>query len=89
MLPLESAIAFAQLREDQELGVMAQSAAKKPEVAGGSGASKKAPRLIYLGDLKPQPRPGVPTVACVLLSSQQAAVAAAHGVPVAYADVVG
>ena len=68
---------------------MAQPAAKMPEVAGGSGASKKAPRLTYLGDLLQQPRPVVPTVAAVLLSPQQAAAAVARGVPVAYADVVG
>ena len=42
--------------------MVAQSAAKKPQSAGGSGASKKAPRLTYLGDLKQQPRPVVPTV---------------------------
>ena len=86
---LEAAIAFAQLREDQELGLVAQPPAKKPEVAGDSGASKKAPRLTYLGDLLQQQRSVIPTVACVLLSREQAAAAVARGVAVAFADVVG
>ena len=87
MLPLEAAIAYAQLREDLELGTLEQAPAKKPEPADGSGASKKVPRLTYLGDLLQQPRPVVPTVAAVLLSPQQAAAAVTRGVPVAYADV--
>ena len=69
--------------------MLAQPPAKKPEVAGSSGASKKAPRLADLGDLLQQPRPVVPTVACGLLSREQAAAAVARGVAVAYADVVG
>ena len=84
----EAAIALAQLREDLELGTLEQPAAKKPQPAAASGTSKKAPRLVYLGDLLQPPPPVVPTVACVLLTPQQAAHAAARGVAVAYADAV-
>ena len=53
-----------------------------------TAAKKKKEVGTYLGDLLRQPRPDVLTVACVLLSAQQAADAAARGVPVALAELV-
>ena len=59
-----------------------QKAAQPP---AGTAAPKKVEVGIYLGHLLKQPRAGIPTVACVLLSQQEAAEAATQGVAVAYA----
>ena len=86
--PREAAIAFAQLKEDLELGLLEEPRPKKAKSPETSAAYKKKHVGVYLGHLLQRPRPVVPTVACVLLSQQQAADAAARGVPVAMADVV-
>ena len=85
--PLEAAIAFAQLKEDLELGMLKQPRLKKPLTPATFVASRKAEVGTYLGHLRPLPPSVVPTVACALLTPQQAADAAARGVAVAYADV--
>ena len=54
-------------------------------------ASRKSEVGTYLGYMRPPPMPVahvVPTVACAMLTPQQAAAAAARGVAVAYADAV-
>ena len=84
--PLEAAIAYAQLKEDLELGMPEQRSSKKPLPPATLAASRKLEVGTYLGHLRPPPPPVVPTVACALLSPQQAAAAAARGVPVAVAD---
>ena len=86
--PRDAAIAFAQLNEDLELGMLEQRGQKKAKSPETNAASKKKRVGVYLGHLLQLPRPVVPTVACVLLSQQQAADAAARGVPVALADLV-
>ena len=80
--PLEAAIAFAQLKEDLEVGMLEQRSSKKRLSPRGW----KLEVGTYLGHLRPPPPPVVPSVACALLSPQQAAAAAARGVPVAVAD---
>ena len=84
--PLEAAIAFAQLKEDIELGMQQQRAAKKTPTPATNAAPKKREVGTYLGYLRPPPQPVVPCVACALLTPQQAGAAVACGVPVAYAD---
>ena len=90
----EAAIALAQLQEDKELGMLGQQQ-KQPPAKPATPATAAAPKRWELGTLlgrMPQPQHGmpqhaaIPTVACALLSPQQAASAAARGVPVAYAD---
>ena len=84
-LPLEAAIAFAQLREDLELGTLAKPAPKKPAMAGATTAPKKVEVGAYLGDLLRQQRAGVPLVRAWLLSEQQAAAALAGGMQQGFA----
>ena len=86
--PLEAAIAFAQLREDLDLGMLDEPRSKKAKSPKTNATYKKKEVGVYLGHLLQLPRPVVLTVACVLLSEQQAAAAAARCVPVAMADVV-
>ena len=85
--PKEAAVALARLRHDLELGVVVQRSRKKPQPPCGTAAPKKVEVGTYLGLLLRQPRAGIPTVACALLSQQEAAEAAARGVAVAYARV--
>ena len=84
----EAALALAQLREDLELGMLAERAPKKAPPPAGSDASKKMEVGFFLGDLLRRQRAVVPCVRAVQLSQQQAAAAVARGVAVAYADVV-
>ena len=84
----EAAVALAHLRHDLELGVVVQRSRKKPQPPAGSGARKKLEVGTYLGHLLRPPRAGIPTVACALLSQQEAGEAAARGVAVAYARVL-
>ena len=86
--PLEAAIAFAQLKEDLELGLLEQRPKKTSAAPAAFAASKKIEVGTYLGYLHPRPQPVVPRVACALLSPQQAGAAVARGVPVAYADIL-
>ena len=85
---LEAAIALAQLREDLELGMLEERSLLKAKSPKTTAASKKKEVGVYLGELLRQQQADVPTVACLLLSQQQAADAAARGVPVAMADVL-
>ena len=85
---LEAAVALAQLQEDLELGMLEQRSSKKKAASPATiGGSRRWEVGTYLGHL-PRPWPVVPTVACALLSAQQAAAAAARGVAVAYAEAV-
>ena len=90
--PLAAAIAFAQLKEDLELGMLEQRSSKKKQLSPATlAASRKLEVGTYLGHLRPLPppvAPVVPRVACAMLTPQQAAAAAARGVAVAYADAV-
>ena len=81
----EAAIAFAQLREDLELGMLEQRAPKKAQPAAPNEPSKKAEVGVFLGTLLAQQRPGVPTVRAWLLSQQQAAAALAGGMQQGFA----
>ena len=74
--------------EDDIDSILAQRSRKKRPSPATSAASRKHEVGTYLGHLRPPPLPVVPTVACAILSPQQAAAAAARGVAVAYADVV-
>ena len=85
--PKEAAVALAQLRHDLELGIVEERSRKKPQPTAGTAAPKKVEVGIYLGHLLRPPHAGIPTVACALLSQQEAAEAAARGVAVAYARV--
>ena len=85
--PKEAAVALAHLRHDLELGVVEERSRKKPQPPAGSAAPKKLEVGTYLGHLLRPPRAGIPTVACALLSQQEAGEAAARGVAVAYARV--
>ena len=79
-----------ELQEDRSLGMLEQ---RQPSEKQPSPATAAAPKRWELGTLLgrlPQlPRAVIPTVACALLSQQQAAAAAARGVPVAYAEPHG
>ena len=66
--------------------MLEQRSSKKPLSPATLATSRKLEVGTYLGHLRPPPRPVVPTVACALLSPQQAAAAAARGVVVAVAD---
>ena len=83
--PKEAAVALARLRHDLELGVVVQRSSKRPQPPCGTAAPKKVEVGTYLGLLLRQPRAGIPTVACALLSQQEAGEAAARGVAVALA----
>ena len=86
----EAAIAFAQLKEDLELGMPLPQRPKKSTSSPATiEVSKKSEVGTYLGHLVRlvPPQLVVPTVACALLSQQQAADAAARGVAVAYANL--
>ena len=85
--PLEAAVAFAQLKEDLELGMLEPRTKKIKASEESRSTSKKFEAGTYLGHL-PRARPVIPTVACALLSPQQAAAAVARGVAVAYAECV-
>ena len=85
---LEAAIAFAQLKEDRELGFTAKGGSEKKELPPSSGGSKKVEVGTYLGHLLQQPQSVIPTVAAATLSPQQAGDAVARGVPVAYAQLL-
>ena len=85
---LEAAIAYAQKKEDIELGLAAPGGSKKQQPAASSTTSKKLEVGTYLGHLLQQPRSVIPTVAAAPLSPQQAANAVARGVPVAYAELL-
>ena len=85
---LEAAIAFAQMKEDIELGMLELRSSKKwaasPTTTTGS---KRFEVGTFLGHLKQLPR-AIPTVSCALLTPQQAAAVVARGVAVAFADAV-
>ena len=85
---LEAAIAFAQLREDLELGMLEPRGEKKEAPAATNATSKKIEVGTYLGYMRQPQWTAVPTVSCAVLSRQQAAAAVARGVAVAYADAV-
>ena len=85
--PLEAAIAFAQMKEDLDLGTLEQRSSKKRAASPATiGGSRRFEVGTYLGNLKPPP-PAILTVACALLTPQQAAAAVARGVAIAMADV--
>ena len=93
--PLEAALAFAQLKEDLELGMLEQRSRKQQQQQPATlTASRKLEVGTYLGYLRLPPMAAAPvvptvamTVACAMLSEQQAALAVARGVAVTYADV--
>ena len=82
-----AAVALAHLRHDLELGIVEERSRKTPQPPAGTAARKKVEVGTYLGHLLRQPRAGFPTVACALLSQQEAAEASARGVAVAFARV--
>ena len=85
--PKEAAVALAHLRHDLELGIVEERSRKKPRPPAGNAARKNVKVGTYLGHLLRPPLIGIQTVACALLSQQEAADAAARGVAVAYARV--
>ena len=85
--PLEAAIAFAQLNEDLELDMLEPRTKKGKASEESTATSKKFEAGTYLG-LLPRACPVIPTVACAMLSPQQAAAVVARGVAVAYAECV-
>jgi hypothetical protein len=85
---LEAAIAFAQMKEDLDLGIHPESSAKKAQQRASTDTSKKKDVGVYLGRLLQQPRTDVLCVWGAPLSQQQAAALVARGVAVAYADVM-
>ena len=85
---LEAAIAFAQMKEDLDLGILEERGQKKPQPPASDATSKKKDVGVYLGHLLQQQRADVLCVWGVLLTEQQAAAAAARRVAVAYADVL-
>ena len=80
-------MALAHLRHDVELGIVEERSRQTPQPPANTAARKKVEVGTYLGHLLRQPQAGIPTVACALLSQQEAAEAAARGVAVAYARV--
>ena len=84
----EAAVALAHLRHDIELGIVEERSRKRPEKTASTAARRKLEVGTYLGHLLRQPPTGIPTVACALLSQQEAAEAVARGVAVAYARVL-
>ena len=85
---LEAAIAFAQLNEDLNLGMIELVSEKKESPATTNATSKKTGVGTYLGYMRQLQWRCVPVVACAVISRQQAAAAVACGVAVAYADAV-
>lgn len=85
---LEAAVAYAQKKEDQQLGLAAPGGSQKKKPPASNSSSTKLEVGTYLGHLLRQPRPVIPTVAAAPLSAQQAADAVARGVPVAYAQLL-
>ena len=81
----EAAIAFAQLREDLELGMLEQRAPQTAQPPAANEPSKKAQVGVYLGTLLAQQRAVVPSARAWLLSPQQAAAALAGGMPQGFA----
>ena len=85
---LEAAMAFAQMKEDIELGMLELRSSKKlaasPTTTTGSRRFEVG---TFLGHLKQLPR-AIPTVSSALLTPQQAAAVVARGVAVAFADAV-
>ena len=72
-------MALAHLRHDIDLGIVENRSNKKSQPPAGTAARKKLEVGTYLGHLlRPLPA-GIPTVACALLSQQEAAEAAARG----------
>ena len=84
----EAAIAFAQLREDQELGMLEERAPKAAQPAAPKESSKKPQVGVYLGALLAQQRAVVQPGRAWLLSEQQAAAALASGMAQAFAFAV-
>ena len=86
--PLEAAIAFAQMKEDLDLGILEQRSSKKRATSPATtAASRRFEVGTYLGNLKP-PQPAILTVHCASLTTQQAAAAVARGVRVTFAEAV-
>ena len=85
----EAAIAYSQMKEDLKLGMPSlQQQQTKQRSPATAAATKKREVGVFLGELLRLQQPIIPTVACALLSSQQAAAAAARGVAVAYAEPI-
>ena len=85
--PKEAAVALAQLRHDVELGIVEERSRKTPQPPASTAARKRVEVGTYLGHLLRPPPAGIQTVACALLSQQEAAEASARGVAVAFARV--
>ena len=85
--PKEAAVALAHLRHDLELGIVEERSHKTPQPPASTAARKRVEVGTYLGHLLRPPLIGIPTVACALLSQQEAAEASARGVAVAFARV--
>ena len=81
----EAAIALAQLREDLELGMLAERTPKKAQPTAPTEPSKKPQVGVYLGTVLAQQRAGVQTARAWLLSQQQAAAALAGGMQQGFA----
>ena len=81
----EAAVALAQLREDLELGMLAERPPKRAQPAAPTEPSKKPQVGVYLGTLLAQQRAGIPTARAWLLSQQQAAAALAGGMQQGFA----
>ena len=81
----EAAIAFAQLREDLELGMLEQRRQKKVQPPAANEPSNKAHVGVYLGTLLAQQRVVVQPARAWLLSQQQAAAALAGGMQQGFA----
>ena len=82
----EAAIAFAQLKEDLELGMPLKQRRESQLLPPPAAAPKERRVGVYLGELLRLQQCVVPTVACALLSQQQTAAAVTRGVTVAYAE---
>ena len=86
----EAAIAYSQIKEDLNLGMPSlQQQKMKPATPATAAAPKERRVGVFVGELLRQQQCNVPTVACALLSQQQAGAAAARGVAVAYAEPIG
>ena len=85
--PKEAAVALAQLRHDVELGIVEERSRQTPQPPANTAARKKVEVGTYLGHLLRPPPAGIQTVACALLTQQEAAEASARGVAVAFARV--
>ena len=85
---LEAAIAFAQMKEDLDLGILEERSTKKAQPRASTDTSKKADVGVYLGRLLQQQRADVLCVWGAPLSQQQAAALVARRVAVAYAEVL-